>query len=726
MLFQRIEKSVWQNSIRFLRNNKKWLPRPEPETFENVVFPPNGEYKLPAMPEEPTYDSALGEQKFKTSKQLISIRGVEEIHTDLIHKQYGLAAVTGGFISAYDFNFIRDRLNRNLLKNQFAIWRVPAPWLPRTKKATGAKPGSGKGNIHHYVTPVRAKRIILEVGGYIMELEARAYLMYLCERFRFPVEFVSEKILEEKKLQEKKIEELNVNKFNWDLALKYNMQDCRRCDGFQMALVGEEELLYISFRRFILITSALPVSALFLCISLALALHFDESTETHCNVKNYLPSISAAVASFSPERYIWRLLIALHSAPRIVMALAFKNFLLTSPLRPFNDRIWFDLTCHIACFINIAEILFLLLLTTISSVENYAVHKISFLGFAVCSIIHMLIATTLYQYSGRRRTSSVGEKSFQYKILMCSTSVLSLLLAAYFYGRHNYFCEPGIYTLCDRCSEALKKNQVDKHGFRCRDATYSCLDCGKAFSLGTYKNHIKCVTENKKYGGKNYVEKENKGEAKQNRWIEQVERAIENVTNKELKDLLQQIRGFSNIPRKETKFINFLQNSIKVRNRDLCVKAWNCISEEAEKMQQAAEKMEPKKNGGDCSSVDNEKELNCKQEASKINGEKVEEIETGKKELRENGMYENGNNSAEQQTLTTDNEKKFKWKRAIKRALKETENGQMKIKRLKAKVIQSYLASGQSNENDENPETIFNAKLCSLGLPIDNKIVRLN
>ncbi|KAK6102375.1 Ribosomal protein L16p/L10e family protein [Brugia pahangi] len=228
MLLQRAEKSVWQNSVRFLRNNKKWLPKPEPETFENVVFPPNGEYKLPAMPEEPTYDPALGECKYKSSKQLVSIRGVEEVHTELIHKQYGLVAVAGGFISAYDFNFIRDRLNRNLLKNQFAIWRVPAPWLPRTKRAIGAKAGSGKGNIHHYVTPVRAKRIILEVGGYIMELEARAYLMYLCERFRFPVEFISEKILEEKKLQEKKIEEMNVNKFNWDLALKYNMQDCRK------------------------------------------------------------------------------------------------------------------------------------------------------------------------------------------------------------------------------------------------------------------------------------------------------------------------------------------------------------------------------------------------------------------------------------------------------------------------------------------------------------------
>lgn len=62
---------------------------------------------MPPMPEEPTYDPALGEQKFKTSRQLVDCRGVEEIHTELIHKQYGLVAVSGGFIESSDFSFIR-------------------------------------------------------------------------------------------------------------------------------------------------------------------------------------------------------------------------------------------------------------------------------------------------------------------------------------------------------------------------------------------------------------------------------------------------------------------------------------------------------------------------------------------------------------------------------------------------------------------------------------------
>jgi len=52
----------------------------------------------------------------------------------------------------------------------FAIWRIDAPWKPITKKPVGSRMGGGKGNIHHYVTPVKANRIILEMGGKITSL----------------------------------------------------------------------------------------------------------------------------------------------------------------------------------------------------------------------------------------------------------------------------------------------------------------------------------------------------------------------------------------------------------------------------------------------------------------------------------------------------------------------------------------------------------------------------
>uniref|UniRef100_A0A0K0DWQ9 Large ribosomal subunit protein uL16m n=1 Tax=Strongyloides stercoralis TaxID=6248 RepID=A0A0K0DWQ9_STRER len=196
-----------------------------PVTYENVIFPPDGEFKLPPMPAAPNYDLDIKEKKYKDTKRMIEARGVEEIHTELIHKQFGLAAVSGGFITPKDFTFVMERVNKNLIKNQFAIWRVDPPWLPRTKKAQGTKLGGGKGTISKYVTPVRASRIILEVGGHITEIEAKAFLSYIAERFAFPVEFVSHDMLIERRKREQEIIEKNQNKFSWDNVIKWNMQN---------------------------------------------------------------------------------------------------------------------------------------------------------------------------------------------------------------------------------------------------------------------------------------------------------------------------------------------------------------------------------------------------------------------------------------------------------------------------------------------------------------------
>uniref|UniRef100_A0A1I7T2H0 Large ribosomal subunit protein uL16m n=1 Tax=Caenorhabditis tropicalis TaxID=1561998 RepID=A0A1I7T2H0_9PELO len=210
----------------FVQSTRGMKKYPFPVTYENVRFPPNGQLKLPAMPAEPTYDLEKGEKKYKSTKRMIEARGVEEVHTELIHEQYGLAAVSGGFIDSDDFKFIQDRINKNLIDNQFAVWRVDAPWLPRTKKAQGTRLGGGKGSIQKYVTPVRANRIILEVGGYITEIEAKAFLLYLCERFSFPVEFVSETLLAERRRKAEETRMMNKNVFNWDHVIKYNMQNC--------------------------------------------------------------------------------------------------------------------------------------------------------------------------------------------------------------------------------------------------------------------------------------------------------------------------------------------------------------------------------------------------------------------------------------------------------------------------------------------------------------------
>lgn len=89
----------------------------------------------------------------------------------------------------------------------------------------------------------------------------------------------------------------------------------------------------------------------------------------HCmlfQVPNYLPSISASI-SLSPESYIWRFCIGLHSAPRFLVAFTYFRFYKARFAARFPESL---LSCLNLIF-SICENLGLLLLTYVSSSETY-------------------------------------------------------------------------------------------------------------------------------------------------------------------------------------------------------------------------------------------------------------------------------------------------------------------------------------------------------------------
>ena len=65
-----------------------------------------------------------------------------------------------------NFEAVRRIIFKKLdTSRMFAFWRVEPPWQPMTKKGVGKRMGGGKGSAHHYATPVKAERIIIELGG---------------------------------------------------------------------------------------------------------------------------------------------------------------------------------------------------------------------------------------------------------------------------------------------------------------------------------------------------------------------------------------------------------------------------------------------------------------------------------------------------------------------------------------------------------------------------------
>ncbi|XP_012879307.1 PREDICTED: cell growth-regulating nucleolar protein isoform X2 [Dipodomys ordii] len=138
-----------------------------------------------------------------------------------------------------------------------------------------------------------------------------------------------------------------------------------------------------------------------------------------------------------------------------------------------------------------------------------------------------------------------------------------------------------VFFTCNACGESIKKIQVEKHVSVCRNCEcLSCIDCGKDFWGDDYKSHVKCISEDQKYGGKGYEGKAHKGDVKQQAWIQKINELMKkpNVSPK-VRELLEQISAFDNIPRKKAKFQNWMKNSLKVHNESVLEQVWSIFSD---------------------------------------------------------------------------------------------------------------------------------------------------
>nr|XP_060627483.1 large ribosomal subunit protein uL16m [Anolis sagrei ordinatus] len=199
--------------------------------LKKFVLPPD--YSGITIPEKPKLkfvDKAPAVPKVRRErKNLNDIRGPSTEATEFTEGQYGILAMGGGYLRWGHFEMMRLTINRHLNpKTMFAVWRVPPPYKPITRKGLGQRMGGGKGAIDHYVTAVRAGRLIVEVGGHCEFDEVKRFLTQVAQKLPFPAQAVSKQSLQEMHEKEEERRRNNQNPWTFERIAMANMLGIRK------------------------------------------------------------------------------------------------------------------------------------------------------------------------------------------------------------------------------------------------------------------------------------------------------------------------------------------------------------------------------------------------------------------------------------------------------------------------------------------------------------------
>jgi large subunit ribosomal protein L16 len=116
--------------------------------------------------------------KGRSRKRRIDTRG-----TTLSFGEYGLQAMSAAWMTSRQIEAARKTIT-NFLSRSGRLWIRIFPDKPVTLRPPETTMGGGKGSVDHYVFPVRAGRVLFEIGG-VPEATAKEALRLAS--FKLPV-----------------------------------------------------------------------------------------------------------------------------------------------------------------------------------------------------------------------------------------------------------------------------------------------------------------------------------------------------------------------------------------------------------------------------------------------------------------------------------------------------------------------------------------------------------
>ena len=86
--------------------------------------------------------------------------------------------------------------------------------------------GGGKGAIDHYVTPVKAGRVIVEVGGKCEFEQCLPFLRELAEKMPFKARATSYETLQKEREEKELLDKANINPYTAEYLIRNNIGNC--------------------------------------------------------------------------------------------------------------------------------------------------------------------------------------------------------------------------------------------------------------------------------------------------------------------------------------------------------------------------------------------------------------------------------------------------------------------------------------------------------------------
>ena len=98
-------------------------------------------------------------QKGRSKSRSVETRGLE-----LSYGQHGLKSMESAWLTSRQIEAARKTIT-NFLKRNGRLWIRVFPDKPITLQAPEKTLGGGKGNVDHYVFPIRPGRVLFEIEG---------------------------------------------------------------------------------------------------------------------------------------------------------------------------------------------------------------------------------------------------------------------------------------------------------------------------------------------------------------------------------------------------------------------------------------------------------------------------------------------------------------------------------------------------------------------------------